>query len=75
MQISIEEGNISINIYMNKYYRDNLKHLTSFKNIIIAWFLENSVDMMVPSLGNTNAAEKVRSFFPETWLWELELIG
>lgn len=36
---------------------------------------ENSVDMVVPSIGKTNAAEKVRSFFPETWLWELELIG
>nr|XP_034308643.1 pregnancy zone protein isoform X4 [Crassostrea gigas] len=38
-------------------------------------YAENSVDMMVPSLGNTNAAKNVRSFFPETWLWELELIG
>ncbi|XP_062569935.1 pregnancy zone protein-like isoform X2 [Saccostrea cucullata] len=36
--------------------------------------VENAIDYEMPSAGNT-AGEKVRSFFPETWLWEIDIIG
>ncbi|XP_061179924.1 alpha-2-macroglobulin-like [Saccostrea echinata] len=36
--------------------------------------VEAVIDSEMPSAGNT-ANEKVRSFFPETWLWEIDLIG
>jgi hypothetical protein len=42
--------------------------------LIVYGGIEAMVDNEIPSAGSADSQD-VRSFFPETWLWEIDIIG